>query len=78
MSIIITNITPADQTEGPDRYVLRINERVICEFDHERKLNGLAQCLMDAADAVEVVRKKEMDTLILKFASAITMRNMNK
>lgn len=54
MSIIIQNISPegAPMT-GPNRYQVRINQTVICEFEHDRQRNGLAQCLRDAADAVQ-------------------------
>ena len=67
MSIIITNITDQDMPEnGLGRYVVRINHKVICKFEHERKINGLAQCLRDAANAVEESREKEItDNLIL-------------
>lgn len=57
MSIIITNIT-TNTDVGPDRYIVRINEKEICQFLHERKLNGLAQCLRDAADAVDIKMAK--------------------
>lgn len=63
MSIIITNIT--SDSGWPDRYILRINQNVICEFIHIRKHDGLAQCLRDAADAVDTVRNSS-DRNILK------------
>lgn len=53
MSIIIQNISPDAPLFGKNRYRIRINDRVICEFDHDRQISGLAQCLRDAADAVE-------------------------
>ena len=56
MSIIITNIS---EGEGiPDRYVVRVNQDLICYFDHTRTADGLAQCLRDAADAVDSERSK--------------------
>lgn len=59
MSIIIQNISAdgAPQT-GPNRYRVRINQTVICEFEHDRQVGGLAQCLRDAADAVEADRNR--------------------
>lgn len=38
---------------GLNNYEVRINDRVIATFTHERKIGGAAQCLRDAADAVE-------------------------
>lgn len=39
---------------GVNTYELRINDRVMTTFEHERKMNGLATCLRDAADAMDV------------------------
>ena len=65
MSVIIQNISGC--TEGINKYRLRINDKVICEFEHDRKYNALAQCLRDAADAVDSAteaRKQELDELV--------------
>lgn len=52
--IAIVNVSPEDApTVGLNDYEVRINSRVICTFQHERKFEGLAQCLRDAADAVD-------------------------
>lgn len=57
MSIIIQNISQPDAPlSETNKYRVRINQTVICEFDHDRKIDGLAQCLRDAADAVDAVR----------------------
>ena len=53
MSIIITNITDESKDYEKDSYVVRINKKIICEFEHKREINGLADCLRDAADAVD-------------------------
>ena len=53
MSIIITNITDESKDYEKDSYVVRINKKIICEFKHKRKINGLADCLRDAAGAVD-------------------------
>ena len=61
MSIIIQNISPEGApVTGPNRYRVRINQTVICEFEHDRQVNGLAQCLRDAADAVEASRNRRL------------------
>lgn len=51
--IAIINITPDAHLTGPNTYRVQINREVICEFEHNRTYDGLAQCLRDAADAVE-------------------------
>ncbi|MCP4393913.1 MAG: hypothetical protein GY804_06550 [Alphaproteobacteria bacterium] len=63
MSIIITNITNEHVPVGENQYVVRINQRVICEFSHRRTYNGLAQCLRDAADAVEAQGARSDDQI---------------
>lgn len=50
--LAIVNVTPNDH-QGLDQYEVRINDRVIARFEHERAYNGAAQCLRDAANAVE-------------------------
>ena len=58
MSIIITNISSDEQSSELDDYMLRINDNVICLFQHKREIDGLARCLRDAADAVDKERNK--------------------
>ncbi len=54
MSIIISNISPEDAPNiGVNQYEVRINRKRICTFEHERALNGLSECLRDAAKAVD-------------------------
>ena len=56
ISIIITNITqPGKHKE--DSYQIRINHTIICEFTHERKVDGLADCLLQASKAVDKYRE---------------------
>lgn len=65
MSIIITNISLQNSPKiGKNKYQLRINERVICEFEHDRKIEGLAQCLRDAANAVDDTTTKNNKAFI--------------
>lgn len=62
MSIIIQNVSTEDTPlKGYNNYQIRINDNIICNFTHKRKANGLAQCLRDAADAVEA---KEHDRIL--------------
>ena len=52
MAIIIQNISGDDASpSGVNHYQLRINQQVICEFEHDRS-KGLARCLRDAAREV--------------------------
>jgi len=54
--IYIKNIS---SNEGINQYEIRINNQVICRFEHDKKASGLAQCLRDAADAIEEKRFKD-------------------
>ena len=52
--ISVVNVSPEDApTKGMNDYEVRINRKVICSFRHDRQYNCLAQCLRDAADAVD-------------------------
>jgi hypothetical protein len=50
--LAIVNVTK-DDSQKLDDYEIRINRRVIGKFKHKREHNGAAQCLRDAADALE-------------------------
>lgn len=53
MAIIIHNISGDDfDYTGLNKYQVRINQKVIAEFEHTRS-DGLAECLRKAAEAVE-------------------------
>ena len=54
--IAIVNVTKNDNQKLDD-YEIRINQKVICSFQHERQFNGAAQCLRDAADALDAGRE---------------------
>ncbi len=53
MSIIIHNITTTHKPTGLNQYEVLINRKHICFFDHDRSFGGLAECLRDAANAVD-------------------------
>jgi hypothetical protein len=50
--LVIVNVTKDDEQELDD-FEIRINDRVIGKFKHKRKFKGAAQCLRDAADALD-------------------------
>jgi hypothetical protein len=52
--IAIINIGPYDDPNklGVRTYEVRINEEVICTFQH-RRADGLGRCLLEASKAVE-------------------------
>lgn len=50
--LAIVNVTK-DDTQELDDYEIRINYKVIGKFKHKRKFKGAAQCLRDAADALD-------------------------
>ena len=52
--IKIVNVSDVDAPlVGLNDYELRINDRVMVTFPHERTTNGLSACLRDAADAMD-------------------------
>ena len=57
MSIIIQNM--GGPPDGVCRYELRINRDTVATFEHDRR-DGLAICLMQAAEAVQ---KKHVEQL---------------
>lgn len=63
--IAIVNVSPdGSPMTGMNKYEVRINRRVIATFEHDRKWDGAAQCLRDAADAVERCREEEKAALL--------------
>lgn len=61
--LAIVNVTP-EHHKGKDQYEVRINRKVIATFEHERAYNGAAQCLRDAADAVEAQQVNQHTQLL--------------
>jgi hypothetical protein len=68
VSIIIQNITDVPTSVGSNKYQVRINQKVIAEYYHNRE-DGLAECLRKAATAVEQPDRIEfkVDMEILNF-----------
>lgn len=63
--LAIVNVSPDDAPlTGRNKYEVRINRRVIATFEHDRKHDGAAQCLRDAADAVDRCREAEKAALM--------------
>ena len=63
--LAIVNVSPIDAPmTGRNKYEVRINSRVIATFEHERNTDGAAQCLRDAADAVDKCRAEEKEALL--------------
>lgn len=59
VSIVITNVSDHDDFEGVNEYVVRINHGpVLARFKHIRK-DGLAMCLLRAAEAVEAIEAEK-------------------
>ncbi len=65
MPIIINNISDDQSPVGVQDYELLINKKLICTFNHDRSHDGLAQCLRDAADAVEALGPRQGEWLSL-------------
>lgn len=73
--LIIVNVTPQDSTADKDDYEIRINERVIGKFKHKPVYNGAAQCLRDAADALDK-RPLNMDMDYFNVVSELLDKNL--
>lgn len=52
--IVIVNVTQGNKLDQElDDYEIRVNNKVIGRFKHKRAYKGAAQCLRDAADALD-------------------------
>ena len=62
--LAIVNVSPDDAPNtGINQYEVRVNSQVIATFEHDRQFDGAAQCLRDAADAVEKCSKAKKELL---------------
>jgi hypothetical protein len=63
--LAIVNVSDEDTPAvGINQYEVRINYRVIATFEHDRQYGNAAECLRDAADAVERCNKERQDELL--------------
>lgn len=60
--LAIVNVTK--EAQPLDDYEIRINQRVIGTFQHKRSYQGAAQCLRDAANALDKARLAESAELL--------------
>jgi len=52
--LTIVNVSSQNAPKyGINAYEVRVNSTVLAKFKHNRTPNGAAQCLRDAADAIE-------------------------
>lgn len=68
--IAIVNVGPVGKAdaEGPHRYEVRINSRVITTFKHTRR-DGLAWCLREASDAVARKDRENLESIYQSLSS---------
>jgi len=52
-------------------YEIKINQETITTFEHDRK-KGLAQCLRDAADAVDAKRLDNIADMLIAYKEHIS------
>jgi hypothetical protein len=67
--LAIVNVT-ADHTQTMDDYEIRVNALVIGRFKHKRAHSGAAQCLRDAADALDARAADALDARAVYIADA--------
>lgn len=63
--LAIVNVTREATKTGLNNYEVRVNDRVIATFEHDRSYGAAAQCLRDAADAVERCGEERSNELLL-------------
>ena len=63
--LAIVNVTRNATKTGVNNYEVRVNDRVIATFEHNRNYGAAAQCLRDAADAVERCSEERQHKLLL-------------
>ena len=54
MSIIISNISDTYSREGVQKYEVKLNRILLCEFEHLSE-DGMAVCLQKASEALDNV-----------------------
>jgi DNA-directed RNA polymerase specialized sigma54-like protein len=70
--LVIVNVSPPNTpTTGINQYEVRVNQKVIASFEHDRQYMNAAQCLRDAADALEKARLQEHENLITALCSKL-------
>mgnify|MGYP001157018008 FL=1 len=76
--LVIVNISPEDTpNQGVNQYEVRVNDNVLATFEHERKPNGAAQCLRDAADAIDKAHSDRVDRITAKILEATEAGGLN-
>lgn len=76
--LVIVNVSPEDTPDqGLNQYEVRVNNNVLATFEHERKPNGAAQCLRDAADAIDKAHSDRVDRITAKILEATEAGGLN-
>lgn len=78
MSIIISNISDTYSREGIQKYQVKLNRILLCEFEHLSE-DGMAVCLQKAAEALDNVdidarikeQRQEEIAFLLKHSTCI-------
>jgi len=61
----VVNVSPEDAPDtGINQYEVRVNNKVNAGFEHDRQYGDAAQCLRDAADAIEKAQQEKYDRLL--------------
>lgn len=62
--LVIVNVSPENTPKfGVNQYEVRANSTVLAEFKHNRTPNGAAQCLRDAAEAIERAHEERVSKM---------------
>ena len=76
--LAIVNVTKDATKTGVNNYEVRVNDRVIATFEHDRSYGAAAQCLRDAADAVELCNEERQHKLLLSLLPMFERINLGE
>ena len=76
--LAIVNVTREATKTGLNNYEVRVNDRVIATFESDRSYGAAAQCLRDAADAVELCNEERQHKLLLSLLPMFERINLGE
>ena len=76
--LAIVNVTREAAKTGLNNYEVRVNDRVIATFEHNRNYGAAAQWLRDAADAVELCNEERQHKLLLSLLPMFERINLGE
>lgn len=73
--LAIVNVSPEGTPyTGTNHYEVRVNQKVIATFDHDRQYGAAAHCLRDAADAIENCEASSQEEMLKALETLINWK----